>query len=85
MGAGEISGGEIGFAGVLEKEWGGEGDDRQARGLSGGDARAGSSWQTGESGRAGLGSSERERGADRAEWREAGRGAGWAGRASWAR
>ena len=41
MGAGEISGGEIGFAGALEKEGGGEGDDRRARGLSGGDARAG--------------------------------------------
>jgi len=41
LGAGEISGGEIGFAGALEKEGGGEGDDRRARGLSGGDARAG--------------------------------------------
>ena len=41
MGAGEISGGEIGFAGALEKEGGGEGDDGRARGLSGGDARAG--------------------------------------------
>ena len=33
MGAGEISGGEIGFAGALEKEGGGEGDDRRARGV----------------------------------------------------
>ena len=41
MGAGEISGGEIGSAGALEKEGSGEGDDRRARGLSWGDARAG--------------------------------------------
>ena len=39
MGVGEISGGEIGFAGALEKEGGGEGDDRRARGLSGGEMR----------------------------------------------
>ena len=60
----------------------GEGD---AHGLNCGRLTSGARVQAGESRRAGLGSSEREHGADRAEWREAGRGAGWAGRASWAR
>ena len=41
MGAGEISGGEIGSAGALEKEGRGEGDDRRARVLSESDARVG--------------------------------------------
>jgi hypothetical protein len=41
LGAGEISGGEIGSAGALEKEGRGEGDDRRARVLSESDARAG--------------------------------------------
>jgi len=50
----------------------GEGD---AHGLNCGRLTSGARVQAGESGRAGLGSSERERGAIRAEWRGAGRGA----------
>ena len=43
MGAGEISGGEIGSAGALEKEGSGEGDDRRVhpvRGVASGAVRA---------------------------------------------
>ena len=50
LGAGEISGGEIGSAGALEKEGSGEGGDRRARAVSGG----GEGRRVAESGRRAL-------------------------------
>ena len=57
LGAGEISGGEIGSAGALEKERSGEGDDRRARAVSGGGEgrRAAESGQGALAGGAGAG------------------------------
>ena len=57
LGAGEISGGEIGSAGALEKEGSGEGDDRRARAVSGGGEgrRAAESGQGALAGGAGAG------------------------------